>query len=281
MADLCEAQPMASVVYKDYCYATLCSAPLYGDELNFRQVPPSWTLAPNEEDIIRHVVARHRWDDSWLVVADGTAFGTGSNEEYSGLPFGSRPSYLIRDAQGGCAVEDQGLGVLMRRRLVVPPPGERCLPAAMWRDMHFCDCEVHCGGEVIPCHRVALASGSLVLQKMLMTDMVEGLQKKVVLLDVEPKVAKAFLQFLYINEFPMEMDIVVPLLGLADFYQVDGLAELCAEAALELATADSLVSFARSLKPFREKKGLRKAWGALLDKVKSEPALLAEVMLAL
>ena len=85
-------------------------------------------------------------------------------------------------------------------------------------------------GETIPSHTLILQGGSPVFAAMFEHDMTESSSRIVVINDIEPKVFRHLLRFLYTGNAPEVGDdenMVEPLFIAADKYQVDTLKDWC------------------------------------------------------
>ncbi|CAJ0963691.1 unnamed protein product, partial [Mesorhabditis belari] len=105
--------------------------------------------------------------------------------------------------------------------------------AKYFNNSHLADVSILCGEESYPAHRLVLARGSDVFDRML-TDEWDG-TKKIVQLIEEPqcvKVFAAFLRFLYCNHVLLHPDNTLPILILADKYNVPSLKKVCQDYAV-------------------------------------------------
>ena len=85
-------------------------------------------------------------------------------------------------------------------------------------------------GEAIPSHTLILQRGRLVFAAMFEHDMTESSSRIVVVNDIEPKVIRQLLRFLYTGDAPEVEDdeiMVEQLFIAADKYQVDTLKDWC------------------------------------------------------
>ena len=84
-------------------------------------------------------------------------------------------------------------------------------------------------GQVIPGHSLIIQGGSPVFAAMFEHDMIEKKTKAVEIPDIEPKVFRQLLQYLYTGDAPeLEEDSMTePLFLAADKYQVDSLKDWC------------------------------------------------------
>ena len=98
-------------------------------------------------------------------------------------------------------------------------------------DKEFSDIEIHCDDKVLPCHRNFLAARSPVFKAMLQADMKEKQSKKIVIEDFNPRTVAHMLKFMYTGYISVDdmEDLTIDLLRAADFYELDGLKEMCEE----------------------------------------------------
>jgi hypothetical protein len=85
--------------------------------------------------------------------------------------------------------------------------------------------------ERIYAHRQILAASSEVFQKMLYGPFVEGSKREVTIPNIQPKILKCLLQFIYTGYVQIDTDIIVPLIQAADQYSVQGAKEEFGKAA--------------------------------------------------
>lgn len=81
-------------------------------------------------------------------------------------------------------------------------------------------------GEPIPCHRAVLASASPVFDRMLSSQLLEARERHVRVGDVSSAVLHSFVAFMYTGSLPVGSEMV-PLLRLADMYEVPRLSSTC------------------------------------------------------
>lgn len=88
------------------------------------------------------------------------------------------------------------------------------------------------GNEQYPAHRVILCASSEVFQVMLMNPQWNECRKHVIELVEEPcctAVFPQFLKYLYVGQIKISLQTVMPMLALADKYNVKDLVELCVD----------------------------------------------------
>jgi hypothetical protein len=84
-------------------------------------------------------------------------------------------------------------------------------------------------GEVISAHTLIIKGGSPVLAAMFQHDMTESSSRSVVIKDLEPKVFRQLLHYLYTGDAPKieDEDITESLFIASDKYQIDSLKDWC------------------------------------------------------
>lgn len=92
----------------------------------------------------------------------------------------------------------------------------------------FCDVTLIVRGQEFPAHKVILACRSPVFSAMFTHDMKEKRENKVEISDMEPEVLQEVLRFIYCGYVNNAQRLAPELLVVADKYQLDGLADLCA-----------------------------------------------------
>ncbi|KAK0410056.1 hypothetical protein QR680_004919 [Steinernema hermaphroditum] len=122
------------------------------------------------------------------------------------------------------------------------PPGMDCFAddrdalndyAKYFNNSHLSDVSLLVGEEIFPAHRIVLCKSSEVFDRMLSTKW-NGDKKEMELVE-DPhcqKVFAAFLRFLYCNHLVLNPENALPLLVLADKYNVHGLKKVCLEYAV-------------------------------------------------
>lgn len=70
--------------------------------------------------------------------------------------------------------------------------------------------------ERVWAHRQIMAASSEVFAKMLYGPFVEGSRKEIAIPNIQPKIIKCLLQFIYTGYVQMDTDILVPLIQAAD-----------------------------------------------------------------
>jgi len=150
----------------------------------------------------------------------------------------------------------------------------------LWEAREFADCILACNGEEIPCHREIMCLASPVFARMFRSEMKEGVQRRVDVGEVEPGTVLALAHFMYTGKVAVQSEGLIPLLYLADRYDVQPLARACA---LRLTTANELsvnnvVEVVRAMRPFATKDPFSTAWQELCTIVHGDPDLYSTVM---
>lgn len=95
-------------------------------------------------------------------------------------------------------------------------------------------------GELIPAHKILLASGSNVFEKMFYGSLKE--KDEISIVDVSAEVFRKFLQFFYFNKVDVKIEETADIMYLGHKYDVDGCLEVCANILTNHITIDNLVS---------------------------------------
>mmetsp|Transcript_113488 Transcript_113488/g.321438 ORF Transcript_113488/g.321438 Transcript_113488/m.321438 type:complete len:287 (-) Transcript_113488:79-939(-) len=272
---LTEQQRAGLVTFNGYRYGTLDFTPFSETAIGTQSAPiklkPSWELAPNEPDIVTHVIAAHPWGTHVLVAADGSGFYTRANP----APGNILTTGVLREEGGGYVPSSSSLRILIRARAPRSEEGHcKALMLDMWKRRVLTDCEVHCSDKVFPCHRAVLAHASPVFEKMLTSEMEEARQQRIVIRDAEPQVVEALLEFSYTGKLACGEEDVVNLLSLADCYQMRSLVQVCAEEAVASVSADNVLGVIRATRSMRMSPDIAGTFDRLLKKVKDNDSFL-------
>jgi len=150
----------------------------------------------------------------------------------------------------------------------------------MWDDMEFSDFKVVArGGEKIPCHRSILAAATPVFKGMMSGDMEEGRQGFVIV-DEPVEALRAMLRYMYLGQLACDVEhtLLLDLLRLSDYYQVDDLARLCVSRLLPLIDKDNVVEIMQVLGHHRHVSTLfEKAFLYVEDMVRSNDELFEQL----
>lgn len=127
-------------------------------------------------------------------------------------------------------------------------PDHRCLDkflAFLWADEDFADLTIEVEDQKFPAHRLVLASRSPVLRSLLLTDMREKREAKIVLSDVSASGWRIFQKYLYTNafSFPKDGDVteLLEVLMLSDKYDVHSLRNIVEGEVISRMTTDNIV----------------------------------------
>lgn len=101
----------------------------------------------------------------------------------------------------------------------------------------------------------------------------EGSERRVAIEDAEPETVEALLRYMYIGEVPESCECA-SLLRLADQYEVEGLPELCAEALVQGACAETVVPALCALRTHRGRGPVAAAYERLLASIQNDRELL-------
>jgi len=147
----------------------------------------------------------------------------------------------------------------------------------LWESRRFPDAVVHCGGRSFEVHRAVLGARSPVLNAMFSQEgLREGSERSVAIEDAEPDSVEAMLRYMYVGEVPEDCEHAA-LLHLADKYEVEGLAEICAEALAQGLAAETVVASLCALRTHRGRKPIAAAYERLLSSIQNDRELLRAV----
>merc|ERR1712178_596420 len=150
----------------------------------------------------------------------------------------------------------------------------------MWRDMKYSDFVlVARGGKELPCHKAVVAAASPVLESLLSSDMEEGRQG-FVNVDEAQESLRTLLQYMYLGKLPWDANhsLLLTLMRLADYYQIQGLWKACESRLLPAVSKDNIVEVLGVLKPYEH---VNEAYGEFFNRliavVKNDDGLLSQV----
>jgi len=273
-------QKSKAVVFQGHYYATLDFA--LHDNTNKKNqqgqllLPSGWDLAPNDEHIVASVISRHPWQCDALVFADGTSIYTSSGSKPGEIV--GQDALQIKDCQISTKYAFGSCHRVLIRHAIVALQDFRASLLGMWEDRKFADCTVKSCGEEMSCHRVILASGSPVFEKMLSSNMREGLNNCIEIGDADPRHVWALLKALYTGRVDEEIDLS-GLMILADRYECHSLAVACAESLVDTVDTDSLYEASKCLKSLRERSPFDALFGDLVKKVQGNSDLVRHALL--
>jgi BTB/POZ domain-containing protein 17 len=104
--------------------------------------------------------------------------------------------------------------------------------ASLYADQLMSDICLVVGDNRYPAHRVILCASSEVFQVMLMNDCWSECREKVIELKEDPScslVFPQFLRYLYVGQIRISLHTALPLLALADKYDIKDLVQLCVD----------------------------------------------------
>ncbi|ERE82363.1 speckle-type POZ protein, partial [Cricetulus griseus] len=100
----------------------------------------------------------------------------------------------------------------------------------LWENSVFTDCSLVVAGQVFGAHKAILAARSPVFRAMFEHDMEESRKKHVDILDLEPQVFKAMMEFIYTGKAPDLHSKADAVLAAADKYGLEHLKVMCEDA---------------------------------------------------
>mmetsp|Transcript_10720 Transcript_10720/g.32265 ORF Transcript_10720/g.32265 Transcript_10720/m.32265 type:complete len:286 (-) Transcript_10720:79-936(-) len=266
-------------------YATLDNAvpddtDTRGQQTDSLELPIGWRVAPNEPDVVFGVIAEHGWGTLVLVVEDGSSYWTRNSTPGKFY----KPGCLLKQGNKYRPAVVDTMRVLIQTVMdtmhLESIEYAQNLGVRLWDRREFADCTLACAGEEIPCHREILSLASPVFAQMFRSGMREAQQRRVDLGEVEPVTVMAMAHFMYTGKVAMQNEGLVPLLYLADRFDIQPLARACA---LRLTTDHKLtthnvVEVVRAMRPFATKDIFGTAWQELCTRVHEDPELYSTVM---
>lgn len=266
-------------------YATLDNAvpddtDTRGQQTDFVELPIGWRIAPNDPEVVHGVIATRGWGTLVLAVEDGASYWTQNSTPGK---FYKAGCLLKQGNKYKPAVVDT-MRVLIQT--VIDPADlesieyAQSLGARLWEARDFADCTLTCAGEEIPCHREILCLASPVFAQMFRSEMREAQQRRVDVGEVDPVTVMAMAYFMYTGKITVPNEGLIPLLYLADRFDVQPLARACAmrlTTAYEL-TANNVLEVVRAMRPFATKDPFKMAWLELCSRVHGDPDLYGIVM---
>mmetsp|Transcript_52006 Transcript_52006/g.146554 ORF Transcript_52006/g.146554 Transcript_52006/m.146554 type:complete len:278 (+) Transcript_52006:171-1004(+) len=264
--------PFTNVVkHKGFIYATLDFAPpngnAYGSQTDFRALPEGWMIAPNEKDIIEHVIAAHGWSAAVLAVNDGSTFHT---LIWSPAGLLHKTNALI--CRGSLYKVGHNERILVRTH-----DNNTHLGGALWREKRFTDCVVLCGADHQPeaVHRAVLAQASPVFDRMLSLDTAEAKSRQIHVQDADPGAVRAMLQFAYTGQLVATEEDMAALMSLAEYYQMESLVAACATHALQNLTCETVTSTIRAFRLLKDNPDTRDMWEQMIATLSQDKELLS------
>ncbi|XP_035294235.1 speckle-type POZ protein-like isoform X1, partial [Cricetulus griseus] len=100
----------------------------------------------------------------------------------------------------------------------------------LWENSLFTDCILVVAGQDFGAHKAILAARSPVFRAMFENDMEESRKNRVEILDLEPQVFKAMMEFIYTGKAPDLHSMANAVLAAADKYGLERLKVLCEDA---------------------------------------------------
>lgn len=153
----------------------------------------------------------------------------------------------------------------------------------MWQDMKFTDL-VMCAGDdaqtELHCHRAVLAKSSEVFDRMLSTDMKEGIRHRVVIQNASTDTLRKLLEYIYTGDIAETIPLsqLGELICLGNQYGLIWLAEACALRLSNMLCPENVVNILQEL---RKHEAGHPHIGAILDETTSRVGKSHELMKAL
>jgi len=274
-----------SVVFNGFRYATLdFQAPagtqaISGDN-SMLPMPLDWEVVPNEQEIVDKVVAGHCWSTTALVFSDLNGYNT----KITGTPGSPNGKNLVDfKKQPGNTYKPffSGYRLLIRTRQTFCSL-QFCakLLTGIGKKRRFSDCTIHCGDEVIDCHRAVLAEASPVFEGMFNSEMSEGTDRVIKLDNTKLEVVKAAVEFVYTGLLEVDEKDLASVMEFADCYQIEDLLIASATRALHVVDVDNVGSIARSMRALASRPLGKTHFESFLENLGSNRELLRAVVLS-
>merc|ERR1711865_601642 len=123
------------------------------------------------------------------------------------------------------------------------------------------------------CHRNVLAATSPVFARMLKSGFRESTEQRIDIGESQPGAVQAMVKFIYTGELESKDEDMVPLLKLADRYDIQALALICVERALLKLDANNVVDVVRAARAFSGKEGFNDCWLKICNAVRDDQKL--------
>lgn len=281
-----------SVYFEGYYYATLDFAQPDGPDgpcengpsADFRELPGGWELAPNEEYIVEAIIAKHTWQASLIVLADGTGYAAKGHHT---LGAGERWGGKGEIEKSGNSYRLRVLGSLRILVRAKDPSIDEAhayrsqLTTDLWTAKRFTDCIIAWADSEESYHRAVLAAASPVFEKMLSSSMEEGVQKRISIKDVSAEVGHAMIRFMYQGELDKDFKQPADLLRAAHMYQVQALIPVSAKLLLDKLDVNCVADAVRAVKLLRDNPEMEGLWSAMMTSLKENPSLLSAAMMSM
>lgn len=278
-----------TIVFQGFFYATLDSTDpatlSMNEQTKALPLPDGWEVAPPDPEVIKNVISVYPWGCSALTVSDGSSVRTSVNHR-RGSPGAIVSTHNLGTMKGELFIKDKStwhhriLARIRDQELLSMPS----LHEALESDTRFTDCTIVCAGEAMPCHRVVLANASPVFERMLTSEMREGVERRIEITDVEPSLVRTMLRVMYSAKVPdLQGDNakLVDLMVLADRYEFQALAVVCAELLLETVDMDNVVKTVQKFRLLAHKLEFSELFKRLCAKTAKEPAMLEHILMKL
>mmetsp|Transcript_91096 Transcript_91096/g.253647 ORF Transcript_91096/g.253647 Transcript_91096/m.253647 type:complete len:286 (+) Transcript_91096:72-929(+) len=278
MAAALTADQSSKVLHLNGCrYATLdFTAPgsmSNGHQSSWCTFPSTWQLAPDVPEIVEEVIAKHPWGTTSLLLDGGASYGTSLSQSPGKL---MKRVYITREGDKAKPADSPlacNQRILITDSWMSSSAHSWSIGRHLFTQQCFADCTVECGSETMNCHRAVL-SLSPVFQRMFESNMREGLENCINITDAEPHIVKLFLQFIYIGTIPIKHEDLVPLMVLADKYEMEDLCQMTATRVVEQIDENNVIDVVKQLRPFLERPSFQPVVGKLRDTLIKEKGLL-------
>ena len=115
--------------------------------------------------------------------------------------------------------------------------------SAFLDEKKFTDCKITAQNETILCHAVIISASSPVLERMLESEMKEGLNQEIIFDTIHPDIMKKMILFMYTGTVTAKKDQVLEIVLVSDYLQIDGIKECCLEVLLDILSPANVVGW--------------------------------------
>jgi len=227
------------------------------------------------------VIAKHPWGTIALVLSSLAGYNTNLTGGTPGQLNGT--NLKVFEPQGDQYRVEEG----STRRLLIRSTESHTPSAEEYRakfllhlgqERKFTDCKVCCRDEEFACHRSVFAQASPVFERMLETEISEGVER-CIRLDAKKEVVKAMVEFIYSGSISIEKEDVPGLIAIADCYQLSDLLVASSKHALEVIDANIVGQVVQSMRVLATKPEGKPFFDRLIQTLKDHDELLRAAIL--
>lgn len=215
-----------------------------------------------------------------LMKGKGKSFSDGSHDEYGRFGPFAPVIWLFSHSDRAPAPVDRGIEVGLRSVQHRRTDGLVRTMSSLWDERHFTDCTILCKAERFEVHRAILCTSSPVFNAAFTGRMREANDAVFEIRECEcPQAVSALLEFMYKGVLPsVNTATLIALLPLAAQYEVEELCTITAELLVDTVSVQNARDVVKILRPFHERPCVTDAWSSLLQRLKSDDAMLSEAL---